>query len=74
VRGLLVAGRLRATADKADGRRQRLALTPAGMAIYRRIVPLARALEAQLVADLGAKERDALERLLAQLESAARTL
>lgn len=74
VRGLMEAGRLKATADKADARRQRLALTSSGMAIYRRIVPLARALEAQLVADLGAKERDALEGVLAQLETAARTL
>jgi DNA-binding MarR family transcriptional regulator len=74
VRGLMKAGRLRASADKADGRRQRLALTPAGMSIYRRIVPLARALEAQLVAELGTQERAALNRLLRQLETAARTL
>ncbi|KAF0173534.1 MAG: winged helix-turn-helix transcriptional regulator [Hyphomonadaceae bacterium] len=74
VRGLIEAGRLRASADKTDARRQRLALTPAGMAIYRRIVPLARALEARLTAGMGTDEREALDRLLAQLEAAARTL
>jgi DNA-binding MarR family transcriptional regulator len=74
VRGLAEAGRLKASADKADARRQRLSLTPAGMAIYQRIVPLARGLEAQLIGDLEAHERAALERVLEQLEAAARTL
>ncbi len=74
VRGLTEAGRLKASADKADARRQRLSLTPAGMAIYRRIVPLARGLEAQLIGDLAGHERAALERVLEQLEAAARTL
>lgn len=74
VRGLMDAGRLKASADKADARRQHLALTPTGLAIYRRIVPLARALEAQLIAGLGAQERAAFDRVLAQVEAAARTL
>lgn len=74
VRGLMDAGRLKASADKADGRRQRLALTAAGMAIYRRIVPLARALEAQLVADMNAHDRAALAGLMGALETAARKL
>lgn len=74
VRALMEAGRLKANADKDDGRRQRLALTAAGMAIYRRIVPLARALEAQLLADLDARDRDALDRLIDRLDAAARRL
>ena len=74
VRGLMDAGRVRATADAADGRRQRLSLTPAGAAIYRRIVPLARALEEQLIADLDARDRAALDDLIDRLEVAARTL
>lgn len=74
VRGLMDAGRVRATADAADGRRQRLSLTPAGAAIYRRIVPLARALEAQLIAGLDARDRAALDDLIDRLEVAARTL
>ncbi len=74
VRSLGDAGRLTATADGADGRRQRLALTARGAAVYRRIVPLARALEAQLLEDLTASDRAALERVLARLESAAADL
>lgn len=74
VRGLIEAGRLKAVADKADGRRQRLSLTPAGLAIYRRIVPLARELEAQLLAGLDARDRAALDRLIGALGDAARTL
>lgn len=74
VRALSDAGRLIATADGADGRRQRLALTPAGRAVYRRIAPLARALEARLVEDLSATERAALDRLVARLQRAAEDL
>jgi DNA-binding MarR family transcriptional regulator len=44
------------------------------MAVYRRIVPLARDLEARLLADLGARERDALRSLLARLEESAAAL
>ena len=71
VRALSDAGRLTATADGADGRRQRLALTPAGMSVYRRIVPLALGLEAQLLSDLSAGDRAALSRVMARLEAAA---
>ena len=71
VRALSHAGRLTATADGADGRRQRLALTPAGMSVYRRIVPLALGLEAQLLSDLSAGDRAALSRVMARLEAAA---
>ncbi len=74
VRGLSDAGRLRATADGADGRRQKLALTPAGQAVYRRIVPLARALEARLLENLGAADRAALDALLTRLEVSASDL
>lgn len=74
VRGLIEAGRLKAVADKADARRQRLSLTPAGLAIYRRIVPLARELEAQLLAGLDARDRAALDRLIGSLSDAAQTL
>lgn len=74
VRGLSDAGRLAATADGADGRRQRLSLTPAGMAVYRRIVPLALGLEARLLAALSAADRAALTRVMARLEAAAADL
>lgn len=74
VRSLSDAGRLRATADGADGRRQRLTLTPAGESVYRRIVPLARALEARLLEDLSVSERATLNRLLSRLGEAAADL
>ena len=74
VRGLMDAGRLKSSADAEDGRRQRLSLTPAGAAIYRRIVPLARTLEAQLLADLDARDKAALDDLIDRLEAAAATL
>ena len=74
VRSLSDAGRLTATADGADGRRQRLALTPAGMAVYRRIVPLALGLEARLLSELSTADRAALSRVMARLEAAAADL
>ena len=74
VRALSEAGRLVATADGADGRRQRLALTPAGIGVYRRIVPLARALEAQLLEGLSTNDRATLEGLIARLMAAAHDL
>jgi len=74
VRSLSEAGRLRATADGADGRRQKLSLTPAGLTVYRKIVPLARTLEERLLEDLSARERTALAALMARLEAAASTL
>ncbi len=74
VKGLMEAGRLKAAADKADGRRQLLSLTPAGLAIYRRIVPRARELEARLLAGLTTQDRAALDRLIDSLSDAAQTL
>jgi DNA-binding MarR family transcriptional regulator len=74
VRSLVAAGRVRATADRDDARRQRLALTPAGMAIYRRIVPVARALEARFLAGLDTRERAALDDLVTRLTASARAL
>lgn len=74
VRSLSDAGRLVATADGEDARRQRLTLTPAGMSVYRRIVPLALGLEAQLLAGFSPAERAALTRLMTRLEEAAADL
>ena len=74
VRSLADAGRLAATEDRADARRQRLRLTPAGMAVYRRIVPLARDLEARLLGDLDARDRATLSTLLGRLEVSASAL
>jgi len=60
--------------DTGDRRRAVLRLTPAGEAMYRAIVPLARAAEAALLAPLDAAERVALDRLLTRLTARARAL
>lgn len=71
VRSLVDAGRVAAAADGDDGRRQRLTLTPAGMAVYRRVAPRALALEAQLLETFSPAERTTLWRLMERLEDAA---
>ena len=54
-----------------DARAQQLRLTRAGLAMYRRIVPLAHRLQSELVAALAPGEIAALERILAKLRTAA---
>ncbi len=68
------AGRLAARTDADDQRRALLKLTPAGVATYRRIAPLALGLEARLLAALSPAERATLDALLTKLSAAARAL
>jgi DNA-binding MarR family transcriptional regulator len=68
VRALLDRGLLRREEDPGDRRVQRLAMTAEGRRIHAGIVPLARGLEAELLAGLGAAERAALRRLLDALD------
>ena len=70
---LMAAGRLSRRTDRMDRRRSILALTAAGEAIHREIVPHAERVEARLLAGLDEAERGALDRLLAKLEARART-
>jgi DNA-binding MarR family transcriptional regulator len=74
VAGLVSAGRLERVGDPADRRRVRLAMTATGREIYRRIVPLARACEQQLLAGLNTADQAALDRLLTTLLDQARGL
>jgi DNA-binding MarR family transcriptional regulator len=74
VRALTQAGRLRAQADDTDARRQRLSLTPEGMAVYARVAPRALELERELLADLDSADTAALWRLIAHLDDAAERL
>jgi DNA-binding MarR family transcriptional regulator len=69
-----LAGRRRVTrrTDPKDRRRAILDLTAEGREIYAQIVPLALAVEAELVADLSAAERAALEAAIRKLEARAR--
>jgi DNA-binding MarR family transcriptional regulator len=64
---LLAAGRLRRTTVPADRRRTHLALTPAGGAVYSRVVPMALEYERKLVAPLSRRDRATLDRILREL-------
>lgn len=71
VTGLLRSRRVRRTTDRGDRRRSVLRLSERGLAVYREIVPLARAYEARLLAALAPADRAALDRLLDALSAAA---
>ncbi|HXP77861.1 MAG TPA: MarR family winged helix-turn-helix transcriptional regulator [Stellaceae bacterium] len=70
---LVATGRVSRRIDRRDRRRSVLALTAAGVAIHREIVPHARRVEARLLAGLTLAERAALDHLLAKLEARAET-
>ena len=58
------------TPDEKDRRVEHLALTKAGLAAYREMVPLAKAFERELLARLSVEERVAIARGVAALEKA----
>ncbi len=64
---LLGRGHLDRRADRSDRRRTVLTLSDSGAAIYRRIVPMARAYEHDLFARLTPAEADILMQALARL-------
>jgi len=68
---MIEMGRVCAEADSADGRRQRLCLSEAGLDIYRQIIPLAKRIETALVAGIEASDLAVLDKLLAHLTEAA---
>jgi len=68
---LIEMGRVSAETDSADGRRQRLSLSEAGLDIYRQIIPLAKRIENALVAGIEASDLAVLDKLLAHLTEAA---
>jgi DNA-binding MarR family transcriptional regulator len=71
VAGLLRAKRALRTTDRTDRRRSVLRLSERGYAVYREIVPLAHAYQAELLAGLAPDDRAALDRLLAALSDRA---
>ncbi len=71
---LIGMGRVAAETDSADGRRQRLFLSEAGLDIYRQIIPLAKRIEHALVADIEASDLAVLDRLLVRMTEAAESI
>lgn len=61
---------LKRTPDEKDRRVEHLALTKAGLAAYREMVPLAKAFEKELLARLSVEERSAIVGGVAALEGA----
>ncbi|TPI41126.1 MarR family transcriptional regulator [Mesorhizobium sp. B3-1-9] len=57
------------TPDESDRRVEHLALTKAGLAAYREMVPLAKAFEQALLGRLSAEERTAIAKGVAALET-----
>lgn len=74
VRTLEAAGRLQRAAVPGDRRAATLALTPAGEALQRAILPSGQAREAQLLAALSPEEQEVFGRLLDKLVAHARLL
>lgn len=68
---LIAMGRITASGDPDDARRQRLELSSAGQTLYQQIVPLAKSVEAQLLDVISNADRPVLNRLIDQLNIAA---
>jgi DNA-binding MarR family transcriptional regulator len=68
---LIRAGRLRRAIDADDRRRSVLTLTAKGKGVHDRIVPLAHAAEARLLAALSPDERQQIDLLVAKLQDRA---
>lgn len=74
VNRMIQAGWLDRQDDPDDGRGYLLSLLPAGLALYRKIVPMVLAREQFLFEGLSAEERALLDRALDQVLSRARQL
>ena len=71
VSGLIDSGHVARKASAEDGRRSILSLTPKGMGVYDKIVPIALGAERDLVETLSAAEREQLARLMEKLAKTA---
>lgn len=71
---LEASGLITRAPDDADRRAKILTLTPAGRTLFQKIVPLARAREEELLADLTAEERAALETAMDKIVARAEGL
>lgn len=71
---LIKTGLVDRATDAADRRRSVLKLSRAGRRVHDGIVPMARAIEAELLRGLSADEREALDALVSKLMTRARAL
>ncbi|MDX1291858.1 MAG: MarR family winged helix-turn-helix transcriptional regulator [Hyphomonas sp.] len=71
VAAMIEMGYLERKTSETDGRRSQLFLTPAGLDVYRLIVPMALGAEQELVSSLSEEELKELERLMGKLADAA---
>jgi DNA-binding MarR family transcriptional regulator len=68
---MMEMGRVVAETDSADGRRQRLSLSEAGLDIYSQIIPMAKRIENALITGIEASDLAVLDKLLSHLIEAA---
>lgn len=71
---MMQMGRLTAEADSTDGRRQKLVLSAAGLAVYREIIPMAKRIEAALTEGIADGDLAVLDKLLTRLSNAAEVI
>jgi DNA-binding MarR family transcriptional regulator len=74
VQALMGKGHLKREIHAEDRRRSMLTLSGSGRAVYKRVVPLARTFEKQLLEVLNGRERKVLDELLTRLSERARSL
>lgn len=66
---LLKSGFITRNTDPIDRRRAVLELTPAGLEVYRQIVPLVQEIEAEILGTLNHQEREVLEGAMSKIEA-----
>ncbi len=74
VQGLLSKGYVKREIHAEDRRRSMLTLSASGRSVYKRVVPVARGFEDQLLTAVSSRERKVLEDLLTRLQEQAQKL
>ncbi|HKQ83105.1 MAG TPA: MarR family transcriptional regulator [Steroidobacteraceae bacterium] len=74
VQALMAKGHIKRETHAEDRRRSMLTLSAAGRGVYKRVIPIARAFEQQLLDELSGRERKVLEDLITRLHERAQTL
>ncbi|MET0661030.1 MAG: MarR family transcriptional regulator [Steroidobacteraceae bacterium] len=74
VQALMAKGHIKRETHAEDRRRSMLTLSAAGRGVYKRVIPIARAFEHQLLDELSGRERKVLEDLITRLHERAQNL